>query len=405
MEDFEKSIDTDEVPEIENKEEIGALDDAAVDGAVFEEFDANKDFLLSDDPEDKKSGFPIFGVIAIIVALAIAVGFFLVVRHNNKKNAETILITSNNEDVTAEIRDGEIYINDQKIDPEDIGIDPDDPEQLEEYVSSVNKGTVTVPNKVAEKYSIKTSPSKTASSGNNSSSDPTANSSAATKKGEIVKPNGVVITSPVAKKFEVGYKGKVAYGLTPLGQVSSSQRGVSITSSDPSVVTVDHLGNFKAVGKGTATITVQSKVTPTAKASVTLTIVDTTTTLNVVVPTITTTTKPTTTTTTTTTTTKPSTTRSGEIVEIQSMKFTRASGIDGSYKINMRKGGSVSLGISFTPSDASYSDVTFSSDNPSVCTVSASGVVVARGVGETTVRVTPKKGTAGSLTAYVTVSE
>lgn len=407
MEEFEKTKTAQEISEIENEEEIGALDDTAVEETAFETTDPGEAFYLSDEPEEKKSGFPLVGVIAIIVAVAIAVGCFLIVRHNRQKqNGETILITNNVEEtVSAEIRDGEIYINDQKIDPDEVGIDPDDPEQVEEFVSSVNSGSVTLPGNVAQRVTQKSS-SGNSSSGNSRNSSSSAQTTAApTQIGEIVKPRGVVITSPVAKSYEIGYSGKVSYGLTPLGQVSSSQRGVTITSSDPGVVSVDHLGNFKAVGKGTATITVQSKVTPTAKASVTLTIVDVTTTIKVVVPTITTSPKTTTTTTTTTTkpTSAPTSQHSGETVAIDSMSFKTSSGIDGSNSRILSVGGTIVLGINYSPSNASNSDVTFSSSNPSVCTVDSNGRVYARGVGTATIVVAAKKGSASNLIARITV--
>lgn len=390
---------------IENNEEAGLLNDTPVEETGFEVFDLTEEFFLSDEPEKKKSGVPIVGIIAIVVALAIAVGVFLIVRHKN--NVETILISNPDESVSAEVRDGELYINDNKIDPEDIGIDPEDEDQLEKYASSLNKGNVTLPNKVARQITNKNngnSSSGNASSGNSSSggshaSSTNAASTSTTRSGRAIKPSYIYASVP-ASEYEVGHSGKVS---VVFGPVYSTEKAVTYSSSDASVIRVDHLGNFRTVGLGTATITVQSKVTPSAKDTVTIKVVDVTTTKTYK---ITTTTTTTTTTLATTTTTKPTTApHPSDPIYIQAMRFSRTSGIDGSYNASLKKGGSVRLDISFTPSTANNSDVTFYSSDPSVCSVNSSGIVTAKSAGSATVTVTPKKGSAGSIVAHITVTE
>lgn len=409
MDEFEIKDEINDLSEIEKEEKTVEADKSSVE----EVFGINEDFYLTDEPENKKSGFPVLGIIAIAVAVVIALGAFFIVRHNrNKENSEAILITYPEEAITAEVRDGELYIDGKKVDPEDVGIDPDDTQQLEEYAAAVNEGDVTVADKVVKKYNISPAGSSSSSgnSSNNSSSDSKGASNGTTKDGTVVKPKGVVITPLTAKEYEIGYSGKISYGLLPLGQVSSSQRGVTITSSDPSVVEVDHLGRFVTKNIGTATITVQSKAVPSAKSSITIKVVDHTTTQKIKVPTIASTTKAPVSTTAptskpTTEAPKPSVPQaSSGPVYIESMSFKGTSGIDGSYTRSLRVGGSTVIELNFNPSNATKSDVTFSSSNPSVCTVSSDGRVTGVGQGTATVIVSPKNGSAGNLIANITVS-
>ena len=408
MDEFERENEINELNNTEKSDQLGELDDTAVEQATetddFASFDSNEQFLLSDEPEEKKTGFPIIGIIAIAIAVIIALACFLVVRHNrNKASSEAAPTSAVEETVTAEIRDGKLYINDKEVDPEDIGIDPEDEKKLEEYASSVNKGDVTVANKVVEKYNI--APTKP-SSGTVTTSAKSSGTTQTTNDGQVVKPNGVLITSPVAREFEVGYSGKVTYSLLPLGQVSSSQRGVEITSSDPSVIYVDHLGDFVTKKIGTATITVKSKVAPKAASSITLKVVDQTTTLKIKVPTVATTAKPTVPTTSAPiTTTKPTTAHnpSGPVY-IDSMSVQGSSGVDGSSSRIISIGGSTVIGLNFSPSNATKADVTFSSSNPSVCTVTSDGRVVGVGKGTATIVISPKKGSASNCIVNITVS-
>ena len=86
-----------------------------------------------------------------------------------------------------------------------------------------------------------------------------------------IKPEKVPVTDVTPSENEIeleeGATGKVTVTVTP---DNATEKGVTYSSSDESVVKVDEKGNIIAVGAGTATITVKSKDDPTKTATVTV---------------------------------------------------------------------------------------------------------------------------------------
>ncbi|MBQ7580987.1 MAG: hypothetical protein IJU39_06755, partial [Clostridia bacterium] len=76
MDEFEKLDSVEELSENEVKEKTAGQDNTAKENPGFEKIEIDETFFLPDEPE-KKSGFPILGIIAIVVAIAIAVGAFM----------------------------------------------------------------------------------------------------------------------------------------------------------------------------------------------------------------------------------------------------------------------------------------------------------------------------------------
>lgn len=405
MDEFEKiedSIDFESEEEnIKDSIEQEKNDELQVENTDF----AGGVFTLGDDEEIKKSKAPMVAILTVVIASIFAVGCFMIVRHDRQK-ANTVLISTPTQQLTenaysAEEKDGELYINGVKVDKDDVGLE--DEEDVKEYVSKVNKGSVTLSSKVAKKYNIKTTTKASVTSSKtpqSTSSKTSANSSDSSKS--IVKPNGIVLVNLPNKEYEVGQTGKVNYNFTPLGQVSNSQKGVIISSSNPSVAEIDHLGNFKTKSTGTVTFTVQSKVNPNAKASLTIKVVDKTTTK--VIRLTTTTAQPTTL---PSISVKPTTTKetsaTHSTVDVNSISFSSGGNNGYPYQKELSVGGSALIRVNISPSNATTSDLNFRSTDTSVCTVDANGRVYARGKGTAQVIISPKTGSAGTLTATIVV--
>jgi uncharacterized protein YjdB len=116
----------------------------------------------------------------------------------------------------------------------------------------------------------------------------------------------------------------------------TTEQGVTWSSSNTSVATVSG-GTVTAVAGGTATITATSTANPSITATATV---------NVIIP----------------------------VTKIDLDKTT----------LNLNKGGTETLTVSFTPTNTTQTGVTWSSSNPSVATVSG-GVVTAVGAGNATI--------------------
>ena len=154
--------------------------------------------------------------------------------------------------------------------------------------------------------------------------------------------------------LDVGKKDKLTVTVTP---DDASDKGVTYTSSNNSVVTVDENGNITAVGKGEAVITVTSKDDPTKKETVKVTVT----------------------------------------VPVEDVVVDKTD-------ITLDVGKKDKLTVTVTPDDASDKGVTYTSSNNSVVTVDENGNITAVGKGEAVITVTSKDNPTKKETVKVTVT-
>ena len=408
MDEFKSTQNTSEEERIINSESIENAEntDELKDDGIFSEesyqviSDAEKEaFFLADESDEKesKSKIPLFAIISILIAIIIAAAVFFIIKADKEKDSDKVTVTGEIEDYTADIIDGNLYINGVQVDSDDVGIDEED---LEEFVEDVNDGEVTIPSSVVDKYDITTM--EYIDTNKFTTAATTKKTTTTTSTG--VKPRKIYLANVSGKEYEVGQKGKIYWYFAP-ANTADNMKGINFISSNTNVVTVDHLGNFKAKKVGTATITVQSKVASGVKASIVVKVVEATTTrplfttttgvdkpIPTIVPSIVTTSKETTT-----------TSQNSDLIE--SLKFSSVSGINLSYSSTIYIGGSTKLPVVVTPSTCSVKDLDFESSNTSVCTVDSNGKVVGIGPGKATIKIQPKpgKGSVDAITATITV--
>ena len=154
--------------------------------------------------------------------------------------------------------------------------------------------------------------------------------------------------------LDVGKKDKITVTVKP---DNASDKGVTYTSSNNSVVTVDSNGNITAVGKGEATITITSKDDPTKKKTVKVTVT----------------------------------------VPVEDVVVDKTD-------ITLDVGKKDKLTVTVKPGDASDKGVTYTSSNNSVVTVDSNGNITAVGKGEATITITSKDDPTKKETVKVTVT-
>lgn len=172
------------------------------------------------------------------------------------------------------------------------------------------------------------------------------------KKDVTVKVTGVKIDK-TSVNLNYGQTTKLTATVSPS---NATNKNVTWTSSDTSLVTVDSNGNIKAVGNknGSATITVtttDSKYKATAKVTVK----------------------------------KKDTT-----IRVTGVKIDQ--GTSGTTYLNMKDDMYLYLSATTSPSNATNKNVTWSSDNTSVASVDTSGKVSINGLGDSNIKVTTKDG-------------
>lgn len=87
----------------------------------------------------------------------------------------------------------------------------------------------------------------------------------------------------------------------------------------------------------------------------------------------------------------------GDIVEIQSLKLDKST-------LELEAGATYQLTATLLPENATYKKVTWESSNPSVASVSATGLVTAKSGGKATITVTAHDGKTASVTVTVTIN-
>jgi len=133
--------------------------------------------------------------------------------------------------------------------------------------------------------------------------------------------------------------------------------GVSWTSSDPAVATVDNTGLVTAVGVGTANITATSKDNATLS----------------------------------------------DICVVTVREYITLTAISLPDTLAINAGGSAALAAAFVPADATVKDLIWSSGSPTVATVSSSGVVTGLRTGTVTIKATSAANPAISASCIVVV--
>lgn len=403
MDELKPTQNTPDEERIINKEafEHAENTDELKDDGVFAEESLNEEkeafFLAGENEENKgKSKIPLFAILAILISIIIAVAVFFIIKADKEKDSDIVFLTGEIEDYTADVIDGNLYINGIEVDSDDVGIEED---ELEEFAELINDGEATIPSSVVEKYDITT---MEYIDSNNFTT--TLTTKKTTTASTVVKPRKIYLANVSPKEYEVGQKGKIYWYFAP-ANTSDNMKGINFISSNKNVVTVDHLGNFTTKNIGTATITVQSKVVTSVKASIIVKVVETTTKR----PLFTTTTgvdKPVTTVVPSImTTSKNETTTNVSSDLIESLKFSSISGINKAYSSTIYVGGSTKLPVEISPSTCSVKDLDFKSSDTSVCTVDSNGKVVGIGPGKATIKIQPKpsKGSVDAITATITV--
>ncbi|MBO5934834.1 MAG: Ig-like domain-containing protein [Clostridia bacterium] len=175
-----------------------------------------------------------------------------------------------------------------------------------------------------------------------------------TVKVTVTVPVEDVVVDKTDITLDVGKKDKLTVTVTP---DDASDKGVTYTSSNNSVVTVDANGNITAVGKGEAVITVTSKDDPTKKETVKVTVT----------------------------------------VPVEDVVVDKTD-------ITLDIGKKDKLTVTVTPDDASDKGVTYTSSNNSVVTVDENGNITAVGKGEAVITVTSKDNPTKKETVKVTVT-
>ena len=159
------------------------------------------------------------------------------------------------------------------------------------------------------------------------------------KAGQVVYPSSLSVTTS-SSSIAVGGTTQLTVGYTP---TSTTYKDVTYSSSNTSVATVSNTGLVTGVGNGTATITVTGyDGTKNITATIDITV---------------------------------------SYVYVTGVSITSSS-------TEVSVGGTLSLNATVSPANATNKNVTWSSSNTSVATVSSTGVVTAKAAGETTITVT-----------------
>ena len=141
---------------------------------------------------------------------------------------------------------------------------------------------------------------------------------------------------------------------------NATNKDVVFSSSNTNVAVVSNTGLVTAINNGTATITVTSKENPSIMAKCLVKV--------------------------------------GAPVLVTDVTVQPA-------ELNLKTDGTYQLSVSVLPSNADERGVTFESSNTAVVTVSASGLVTAKGPGTATITVTAKDGSGKKATCTVTVTQ
>ena len=186
---------------------------------------------------------------------------------------------------------------------------------------------------------------------NNSSNSNTTNN---TKTNKTVNVTGITIN----KQYVNLYKGEGVTLITTINPSDATNKKVSWSTSNKKVATVDQNGNVKAIGVGTAAITVTT-ADGNKSAAVKVTVIDKTTTINV-----------------------------------EKININRANYI-------LTSGGSEQISYSVVPSNATNKNITWSSSNNKVVKVDSNGKLT--GVSAGTATITAKSVSGITVTAKVKV--
>lgn len=141
---------------------------------------------------------------------------------------------------------------------------------------------------------------------------------------------------------------------------NATNKDVVFSSSNTNVVVVSNTGLVTAINNGTATITVTSKENPSIMAKCLVKV--------------------------------------GAPVLVTDVTVQPA-------ELNLKTDGTYQLSVSVLPSNADERGVTFESSNTAVATVSASGLITAKGPGSATITVTAKDSSGKKATCTVTVTQ
>ena len=141
---------------------------------------------------------------------------------------------------------------------------------------------------------------------------------------------------------------------------NATNKDVVFSSSNTNVAVVSNTGLVTAINNGTATITVTSKENPSIMAKCLVKV--------------------------------------GAPVLVTDVTVQPA-------ELNLKTDGTYQLSVSVLPSNADERGVTFESSNTAVATVSASGLITAKGPGTATITVTAKDGSGKKATCTVTVTQ
>ena len=145
--------------------------------------------------------------------------------------------------------------------------------------------------------------------------------------------------------YTVGVNGTIS--LTPIITPSNATfKSVRFTSSDSSIATVDENGVVKGIKEGTVNITAETYHNH-LKATTTVIV---------------------------------------KYIPVTSVMLNVSS------EVTIKNGETTTIVATVLPSNASDKTVTYKSDNPSIATIDNNGIVTAKGVGRTTITITPKGG-------------
>ena len=145
--------------------------------------------------------------------------------------------------------------------------------------------------------------------------------------------------------YTVGVNGTIS--LTPIITPSNATfKSVRFTSSDSSIATVDENGVVKGIKEGTVNITAETYYNH-LKATTTVIV---------------------------------------KYIPVTSVKLSVSS------EVTIKNGENTTIVATVLPSNASIKTVTYKSDNPSIATIDNNGIVTGKGVGRTTITITPNGG-------------
>lgn len=200
-----------------------------------------------------------------------------------------------------------------------------------------------------------------------------------TVKSVTLKVNGKKVNSKTTS-LTVGKTLTVKTTVNP----TSAKKSISYKTSNKKIATVTSKGKVKGVKAGTAKITVTVKGKDNRKKTAWFKVK-----VAKKKPTATPTKKPT-----TKPTVKPTATTAPQEVEVKSISLTASA-------TTIEAGQTAQLRVEFTPANATNKTVTYTSSNPEVATVNASGVVTAIKDGETTIVATTANGKTATIAIKV----